>query len=108
MPQKRQLQTRKIALKSYLAIFYAVERMATISDLVELGSVHQVKVDAKGAGDEGICKVGEFVLFIKNAKTRIGNSYKVKVTKVYRTFAYAELLDNKRGTLGNGGAIEFA
>jgi len=60
-----------------------------MQEVVELGSVYDVRVDAKGARDEGIGKVGNFVIFIKNAKTRIGNIYKIKVTKVYRTFGYA-------------------
>jgi len=74
---------------------------------VELGSVHQVKVDAKGARDEGIARLGNLVVFIKNAKTRIGNMYKVKVTKVYRTFAYAELDDGTKQFIGNGSIVDF-
>ena len=54
-----------------------------------------MKVDAKGARGEGIGRIGNFVVFVKNAKTRIGNVYKVKVTKVHRTFAYAELPNAK-------------
>ncbi len=77
-------------------------------EVVELGSVYDVRVDAKGARDEGIGKVGDFVIFIKNSKTRIGNSYKIKVTKVYRTFAYAEPLGNSRNFIGNGSVIDYA
>ena len=79
-----------------------------IRELVELGSVHDVRVDAKGARDEGIGRVGDFVVFIKNAKTRIGNVYKIKVTKVYRTFAYAEPVDTTRSFIGNGSVVELA
>lgn len=79
-----------------------------IAEVVELGSVHDVRVDAKGARDEGIGKVGDFVVFIKNAKTRIGNVYRVKVTKVYRTFAYGEPIDRTRKFIGNGSVIDFA
>lgn len=75
---------------------------------VELGSVHDLRVDAKGARDEGIGRVGNFVIFVKNAKTRIGNIYKVKVTKVYRTFAYAELADRANKFVGSGSLVEFA
>jgi predicted RNA-binding protein with TRAM domain len=75
---------------------------------VELGSVHDLRVDAKGARDEGIGRVGDFVIFVKNAKTRIGNIYKVKVTKVYRTFAYAELADRTNKFIGSGSLVEFA
>ncbi|MFI5412291.1 MAG: TRAM domain-containing protein [Candidatus Micrarchaeales archaeon] len=77
-------------------------------EVVELGSVHEIRVDAKGARDEGIGRVGDFVIFIKNAKTRIGNIYKIKVTKVYRTFAYAEPIDKTRKFIGNGSMIDLA
>ncbi len=79
-----------------------------MQEVVELGSVYDVRVDAKGARDEGIGKVGNFVIFIKNAKTRIGNIYKIKVTKVYRTFAYAEPLGSSRNFVGNGSVIDYA
>ncbi len=82
--------------------------MDEAKEVVELGSVHDVRVDAKGARDEGIGKVGDFVIFIKNAKTRIGNVYKVKVTKMYRTFAYGEPVDKTRKFIGNGSMIDFA
>lgn len=79
------------------------------AEVVELGSVHDVRVDAKGARDEGIGRVGDFVIFIKNAKTRIGNIYKIKVTKVYRTFAYAEPFNSSnRKFVGNGSMIDLA
>jgi len=78
-----------------------------IVENVEEGTVYDMKVDAKGARGEGIGKVGQFVVFIKNAKTRIGNIYKVKVTKVYRTFAYAELQGGKRQFVGSGSMLDF-
>ncbi len=78
------------------------------TEIVELGSVHEIRVDAKGARDEGIGRVGDFVIFIKNAKTRIGNIYKIKVTKVYRTFAYAEPIDKINKFIGNGSVIDLA
>ena len=71
------------------------------------GFVYDIRVDAKGARGEGIGKIGKFVVLIKNAKTRIGNIYKVKVTRVYRTFAYAELNDEKRQFVGGGSLIDF-
>ncbi|MDE1870804.1 MAG: TRAM domain-containing protein [Candidatus Micrarchaeota archaeon] len=74
---------------------------------VEEGTEYSMKVDAKGARGEGIGKIGNFVIFVKNAKTRIGNVYKVKVTKVHRTFAYAELRDPKHQFIGNGSLIDF-
>ncbi|MCL5433680.1 MAG: TRAM domain-containing protein [Candidatus Marsarchaeota archaeon] len=62
-------------------------------NFVEIGATYEIRIDAKGVRDEGIGKVGNFIIFIKDAKTRIGNMYKVKITKVYRTFAYGELVD---------------
>ncbi len=72
---------------------------------VEEGSVYNVTVDAKGARGEGIGKVGPMVVFVKNAKTRIGNAYDVRITKVYRTFAYAELNHPRHLFVGNGSAL---
>lgn len=75
---------------------------------LEEGTEHNLKVDAKGARGEGIGRIGDFVIFVKNAKTRIGNIYKVKVTKVHRTFAYAELKDNKQQFIGNGSLVDLS
>ncbi len=74
----------------------------------EEGQECTMKVDAKGARGEGIGKIGNFVVFVKNAKTRIGNVYKVKVTKVHRTFAYAELRDSKQQFVGNGSLVDLS
>ena len=74
---------------------------------VEEGEVYHVAVRAKDARGAGIGKVGNFVIFIRNAKTRIGNIYKVKVTKVYRTFAYAELAEGGKQFIGNGSLLEL-
>lgn len=79
----------------------------TIAQELEEGTVYDMRVDAKGARGEGIGKIGKFVVLVKNAKTRIGNMYKVKVTRVYRTFAYAELNDVKRQFIGSGSLIDF-
>jgi predicted RNA-binding protein with TRAM domain len=74
---------------------------------IEEGLEYSMKVDAKGARGEGIGRIGNFVIFVKNAKTRIGNTYKVKVTKLHRTFAYAELRDNKQQFIGNGSLVDL-
>ncbi len=75
---------------------------------LEEGLEYSVKVDAKGTRGEGIGRIGNFVVFVKNAKTRIGNVYKVKITKVHRTFAYAEIRDAKQQFIGNGSMIDFS
>ncbi|MGC8649054.1 MAG: TRAM domain-containing protein [Candidatus Micrarchaeia archaeon] len=71
-----------------------------MDETIEVGSTYDVRVDAKDARDEGIGKIGNFVIFIKNTKTRIGNIYKVRITKVYRTFAYGEPVE-KNSTNNN-------
>lgn len=68
------------------------------------GETYEVKVAAKNPHGEGIGKVNNLIVFIKNTKTRIGKSYRVKITKVYRTFAYAESIDGKP-FIGNGSLI---
>ena len=74
---------------------------------IEEGEIYSIAVKAKDARGVGIGKIGNFVIFVKNAKTRIGNVYKVKVTKVHRTFAYAELVDNDKQFIGNGSLLEL-
>ena len=66
-----------------------------MDDMTE-GNECELKVEAKGARGEGIGKCGDLVVMVKDAKTRIGNIYTVKLTKVHRTFAYAELANSKQ------------
>ncbi|MCL4404911.1 TRAM domain-containing protein [Candidatus Marsarchaeota archaeon] len=74
---------------------------------IEEGMELDLKVEAKGARGEGIGKVGDFVIFVNHAKTRIGNIYKVKITKLHRTFGYAELAASAEKFIGNGSVIEL-
>ncbi|MGB9732376.1 MAG: TRAM domain-containing protein [Candidatus Micrarchaeia archaeon] len=72
------------------------------------GELYDVKVDAKNPNGEGIGRLDNFVIFIRNAKTKIGKIYKVRITKVYRTFAYAEPVEGNEGNkyfIGNGTVI---
>ncbi len=65
-----------------------------------------VTVTAKNIHGEGICNMNGKIIFIKNARIRIGNTYKVRITKVHDTFAYAELADtNSKYFIGNGSLI---
>lgn len=79
-----------------------------VEENLEEGNEFNLKVDAKGARGEGIGRIGNFVVFVKNAKTRIGNIYKIRVTKVHRTFAYAELRDSKQQFIGNGSLVDLS
>ena len=71
------------------------------------GGEYTLCVGAKDAQGFGIARLGNFVVFVKNAKTRIGNIYKVKVTKVYRTFAYAEVCNRNQLIIGNGSLVKL-
>ncbi len=75
-----------------------VEGVGRFENEIDEGVEYDLRVDAKGASGEGIGKIGDFVVFVKQGKTRIGNVYKIKVTKKYRTFCNAEL-----ASLGSGG-----
>ncbi|MGC8710150.1 MAG: TRAM domain-containing protein [Candidatus Micrarchaeia archaeon] len=75
---------------------------------IEEGEMYDVKVDAKNPQGEGIGKLNNFVIFVKNARTKIGKIYKVRITKVYRTFAYAEPIESGEGNkyfIGSGTLI---
>jgi predicted RNA-binding protein with TRAM domain len=72
-----------------------------VTNYITEGSEHEVKVIAKGARGEWISRIENITVIIRNAKMRIGNTYKIKVTKVYRTFAYAELNEGKGQLIGN-------
>lgn len=76
-----------------------------VEENLEEGETYDVRIAAKNPHGEGIGKIKNIVIFIKNAKTRIGGIYKVKITKVYRTFAYAEPIDNNKYFIGNGSLI---
>ncbi len=70
------------------------------------GEMYSVDIKGKSPRGEGIGSVNGYVVFVKNAKTRIGKAYKVKVTDVHRTFAYAEIVDeDSKYFIGNGSLI---
>lgn len=76
-----------------------------VNQSINEGEMYEVKVGAKSQHGEGIGRVNNIIVFIKNARTKIGKMYTVKITKVYRTFAYAELSDNNKYFIGNGSLI---
>ncbi|MEM3841432.1 MAG: TRAM domain-containing protein [Candidatus Micrarchaeaceae archaeon] len=71
------------------------------TDNLEEGSEYEVQVLSKSARGEGIGRISNMVVFIKDAKTRVGNKYKIKITKVHRTFAYAELHGSEHEFIGS-------
>ncbi len=70
------------------------------------GEIYDLNIKAKNMRGEGIGMVNDTVVFVKKAKTRIGKIYKVRITKAYRTFAYAEPSEeNSKYFIGNGSLI---
>ncbi len=78
-----------------------------IDNLVE-GETYEMRLSARSPKGEGIGRINDIVVFVKNAKARIGKTHRVKITKLHRTFAYAELAgvaDNSKYFIGNGSLI---
>jgi predicted RNA-binding protein with TRAM domain len=70
------------------------------------GEIYDLNIRAKNMRGEGIGMLNDTVVFVKNAKTRIGKAYKIRITKTHRTFAYAEMVDeNSKYFIGNGSLI---
>ncbi len=73
--------------------------------LVE-GETYDMRLSARSPKGEGIGKINNIVVFVKNAKARLGKTHRVKIVKLHRTFAYAELIqDNSKYFIGNGSLI---
>ena len=56
---------------------------------VKVGEELDVKIEAVGEKGDGIAKVKGFVIFVPNAKQ--GDEVKVRITKVLRKVAFAEV-----------------
>jgi len=75
---------------------------------LEEGRVYEISIKAKNIHGEGIGNINNNIVFVKNAKTRVGKTYKVRIIKIYRTFAYAELVEEPSDSkyfIGNGSLI---
>jgi predicted RNA-binding protein with TRAM domain len=88
-------------------IVETAEGVAAAAAGIAEGGEYTLRVGAKDAQGFGIGRHGGFVVFVKNAKTRIGNTYKVKVSKVHRTFAYADVCESRSQMIGNGSLIKL-
>ncbi len=77
-----------------------------IEKLVE-GGTYDVRLNARNPRGEGIGKIEDVVVFVKDANARIGKIHKIKITKLYRTFAYGEVVDqlNNSKYFINSGSI---
>jgi predicted RNA-binding protein with TRAM domain len=58
---------------------------------VEVGDVRTVKIEAIGSGGDGIARISGFVVFVPG--TRINDEVTVRVTKVLRKYAFAEIVE---------------
>ncbi len=78
-----------------------------IEELVE-GKMYDLHLDARNPKGEGIGHINDVVVLVRNANARIGKTHKVRITKLHRTFAYAELDDSAPGSkyfIGNGSLL---
>jgi predicted RNA-binding protein with TRAM domain len=70
-----------------------------------VGETYDMRIAAKDPRGEGIGKINDVVVFVRNAKSRLGKTYKVRITNLHETFAYAEPIDNSKPFIGNGSLI---
>ena len=75
-----------------------------IEDIV-IGETYDMRIAAKDPRGEGIGRINDVVVFMRNTKPRLGKTYKVRITNAYKTFAYAESVDNSKPFIGNGTLI---
>lgn len=57
---------------------------------IDEGKEYEVTIDAQGNKGDGIAHIDGFVVFVKGAKA--GESVKVRITAVRRTFAVGEIV----------------
>ncbi len=86
-------------------MFNRVGRMESKIGELEVGQIYDLRVSAKNSQGEGIGRVNDFVVFVKNTKTRIGKRYRIKITDKHKDFAYGESLENSKYFIGNGSLI---
>lgn len=56
---------------------------------VKVGETYDVKIEDIAREGDGIARVGGFVIFVPN--TKVGDEVNIKITKVLRKFAIAEI-----------------
>jgi len=57
---------------------------------VSVGEIREVKIEALGSGGDGIAKIEGFVVFVPG--TNVNDVVKIRITKVLRKFAFAEVV----------------
>ncbi|MBE0516537.1 MAG: TRAM domain-containing protein [Methanophagales archaeon] len=68
---------------------YSGERRG-FSSPINVGETYDVKIEDTGREGDGIARVEGFVVFVPNTKK--GESVKIRVTKVSRRVAFAEVV----------------
>jgi predicted RNA-binding protein with TRAM domain len=64
---------------------------------VRVGEEYDVKIESMSKrGDSGVARVQGLVIFVSG--TKVGDSVKVRITKVGRGFATAEMVGSERGS----------
>ncbi len=58
---------------------------------VKEGEKYDVTIEDIGKEGDGVAKINNFVVFIPN--TKVGDDVEIKVTKVLRTLAFGEVVD---------------
>ncbi len=58
---------------------------------VSVGDVRKVKIEAMGNSGDGIAKIKGFVVFVPG--TNVNDVVKIRITKVLRRFAFAEVIE---------------
>lgn len=64
--------------------------MNTYQKPVEVGDVIEVTIESTGAKGDGIAKVNNFVIIIPGAKE--GDKVKIKISRVLKKMAFAEIV----------------
>jgi len=62
----------------------------TPSSPVEEGKIYEVKIEDIGREGDGVARVENFVIFVPG--TKVGDTVKVKITRVMRRMAFGELV----------------
>ncbi|MBA5942043.1 MAG: TRAM domain-containing protein [Methanophagales archaeon] len=68
---------------------YSGERRG-FSSPINIGETYDVKIEDVGREGDGIARIEGFVVFVPNTKK--GDSVKIRVTKVSRRVAFAEVV----------------
>lgn len=58
---------------------------------VSVGDIRTVKIEAIGSGGDGIAKISGYVIFVPNAN--LNDEVTIRITKVLRKYAFAELVE---------------